>query len=130
MSSSAARQRCAERTDATNKSPSEIFTRRRSNSVAVGHLYLRQRPRVHHVVLADDLVEPEEISGRRIDLVASQRPRLTERHRPPDEVENDRRIAKEIADGLGRFDAAGERCAAEQRRRGERTPFSAFTVAR
>src|SRR2546422_117200 len=34
MSSSAARQRCAERTDAINKSPSEIFTRRRSNSAA------------------------------------------------------------------------------------------------
>src|SRR2546426_8186973 len=32
MSSSAARQRCAERTDAINKSPSEIFMRRRSNS--------------------------------------------------------------------------------------------------
>src|SRR5204862_8102890 len=67
--------------------------------------------------------------GRRIDLVAGERPRLTERRRPPDEVENDRRIAKEIADGLRRFDAAGEGCAAKQRRGSERAPFSAFTVA-
>jgi len=55
--------------------PLDLVRKADDESVAVGHLYLRQRPRVHHIVLADDLVEPEEISGRRIDLVASQRPR-------------------------------------------------------
>ena len=36
--------------------PLDLVRKADDESVAVGHLHLRQRPRVHHVVLADDLV--------------------------------------------------------------------------
>src|SRR6266568_9102445 len=52
--------------------------------VPVGHLHLRQRLRVHHIVLADELVEREDVGGQRIDFVIGVRPRLRPRHRPPD----------------------------------------------
>ena len=38
-------------------------------AVAVRHLHLWQRLRVHGVVLADQLVEREDVGGQRVDLV-------------------------------------------------------------
>src|SRR5262252_4001334 len=57
-------------------------------AVAVRHLYLRQRLRVHRLVLGDELVERENIRDERVHLVVRERARRLERHRPPYEVES------------------------------------------
>src|SRR5262249_34837424 len=48
---------------------SDLVGKPDDESVPVRHLNFRQRAGVHHVVLADDLVEVEEISGCRINFV-------------------------------------------------------------
>src|SRR6266705_5596703 len=58
-------------------------------AVAVGHLHLRQRLRVHDRVLADDAVEEEHIGAHRVDLVVAERERIGDRHRPPLSLSDD-----------------------------------------
>src|SRR5258706_15445568 len=69
-------------------------------TVAVWHSHAWQRCGVHRVVLADQLVECEQISGQGINFVVSKRLRLLPRHRTPNIIENRRRIPPEIGDGL------------------------------
>ena len=54
--------------------------------VPVRHLHLRQGLGVHHLVLADDLVEREDVGGERVKLVVGQRFRDREGHRPAHDV--------------------------------------------
>src|SRR5215472_4404927 len=77
-------------------------------AVAVWHLHLRERLRVHRLALGDELVEREDIRDERVHLVVRQRARRLERHRAPYEVERGGGIAPEVGDGLGRLDSAGE----------------------
>src|SRR5262249_31771704 len=71
-------------------------------AVPVGHLHFGQALRVHHVVLADDLVERQDVGGERVDRVVRKRLRLLPRHRPPGEVEDRCGIGPIIADQLSR----------------------------
>src|SRR5438876_10703417 len=48
----------------------------RNKPVAVRHPDFRQRLRVHHLVLANDLVEREKVRGERIDFVIGKRARV------------------------------------------------------
>ena len=85
-------------------------------SVPVGHAHLRQRLRVHRIVLADDLVEREHIGGQSVDLVVGERLRLRPWHCSPREIEDRCGVGPIVADELGRVSiAAGERTAADQR---------------
>src|SRR5215470_3339573 len=83
--------------------------------VPVWHLYLRQGFCVHDVVLADQLVEGENVSSERVDLAVSERTRRVIRHRPADVVENRGSVSVVVGDGLRRVDAVSERRAADQR---------------
>ena len=51
-----------------------VFVREQINeSVPVGHFDLRQRLRVHHVVVADDAIEPQDVRRHRIYFVIGER---------------------------------------------------------
>jgi hypothetical protein len=65
------------------------------------------------LVLADDLVQGEQVGGERVDLIVGRASSL-ERHRPPDEIENGGGIAPEVTDGFRRLDGARERGAADE----------------
>src|SRR5262249_6623618 len=73
--------------------------------VAVRHLLLRQRLRVHGVAFADDLVAGEDEGGERVALVVLQRARARPGHRAPDVVEQRRGIGPEVLDRLESLDA-------------------------
>ena len=61
--------------ESTDSSPYSNPVREPNDEVIpLRHLHLRQRPRVDHVILADELVERENIDGQCID-VASMTPR-------------------------------------------------------
>ena len=60
--------------------------------IPVWHLDLRQRIFVHSIVLADDLIERENVGGQRIDFVIGQRLWLRPRHGAPRKVEDRRRV--------------------------------------
>src|ERR1700747_2647203 len=60
-------------------------------AVPVWHLHLGQSLGVHRVVVADELVQREDIGGQRVDLVVRQSPGLLPRHRAPGGVEPCRR---------------------------------------
>jgi hypothetical protein len=50
-----------------------VFVREQINeSVPVGHFNLRQRLRVHHVIVADDAVKPQDVRRHRIHFVISK----------------------------------------------------------
>src|SRR6185436_2630512 len=75
-----------------------IWTRIAGESVPVRHPDLRERRLVEDVVLADDSVHVEHVRGRTVDFVRRQRPRMLERHRPPDVVPQRRRVGPIAAD--------------------------------
>src|SRR6516164_3875110 len=66
--------------------------------VTVGHLHLGQRLRVHHVILADDLVEREDVGSQCVDFIVGECLRLLPRHRPARIVEDGRGIWPIVAD--------------------------------
>src|SRR5262249_12900344 len=84
--------------------------------VTVGHLHLGQRLRVDHVILADDLVEREDVGSQCVDFIVGECLRLLPRHRPARVVEDGRGIGPIVADQLYRISvSAVERAAADQR---------------
>jgi len=95
-------------------------------SVPVRHLYLRQCLGVHRVVLADQLVERENVSGQSVDFLVGERPWLLPRHRASDVVEDCRRIGPEISDGLLRVYAGDWRTAHQA---GADAAFAVLAVA-
>src|SRR4029077_15809321 len=91
---------------ATGAPPTSNLVRELDDEIApVGQLHLGQRLRVHGVVLADELVEREDIGAQGIDLLVRQRARLRPRHGAPDVIARRGRVGPEIADGLFRLDA-------------------------
>src|SRR5689334_6053634 len=82
--------------------------------VPIRHDDLRQRLRIHLVLLADDAVEVKEIRGDRIDLVVAQRLRLDVRHRAAHVVEDGGRIGPVAADRAHRCLARERALAADQ----------------
>src|SRR5438067_7217927 len=72
--------------------------------VAVGHLHLGERLRIHDLALADDLVEREQIRGHGVGVIVAETPRHIERHRAADEVEHGGGVSVEVADRLYRLD--------------------------
>src|SRR5262249_58822931 len=65
----------------------KLIRKANDKAVAVRHFHLRQRFRVHLIVLADEFVERENVSSQRVDFVVGERSRLLPRHRSPDIVE-------------------------------------------
>jgi len=49
-----------------------FVAREHTKAVAVRHLHLRQRLRVHRIGLADDAIQLEDIGGDRINLVVAK----------------------------------------------------------
>src|SRR5262245_2156984 len=68
--------------------------------VTVGHLHLGQRLRVDHVILADDLVEREDVGSQCVDFIVGECLRLLPRHRPARVVEVGRGIGPIVPDQL------------------------------
>src|SRR2546423_1818733 len=87
-------------------------------AVAVGHAHLRQRVLVHRFVLADDLVERENVGGQRIGLVGSQRFWRRPRHR----------ATREVEDGRGMGHIKRHRTLAASRRTGQVGVLAAVAV--
>src|SRR5262245_52430455 len=95
---------------------SDAIWERDDEAVPIRHLHLRQRLGIHHIVLADDPVEEQDIGGGRVDVVrAEQLAWRVERHGASREIEYRRGMPPEVADRLRRVDAAGQRWSAEQR---------------
>src|SRR5262249_11490127 len=94
--------------DATSASPKSLFDVL-DKIVAVGHLDLRQRLGVDHVVLADDLVEVEEISGNGVSLIVRQRFRFLVGHRREHVIKDGRSIGPEGPDRLDGRVASADR---------------------
>src|SRR6202030_2927763 len=67
---------------------SNSFRKSDDEIVPVGHLHFGQSLRVHHIIVADELVEREKIGGQRIDFVVFQRMRRVVRHGAAHEVED------------------------------------------
>src|SRR5258706_4393065 len=104
----------------------DLVRKANDETVAVWHTHARQRVGVHRVVLADQLVEREQVSGQCIDLVVGKRLRLLPRHCTPNIIKNRRRIRPEIGDGLNRFHA-GQWRSSDQR--GIGSALAVFAVA-
>src|SRR6266851_2697984 len=117
---------CRPRCESACRYALDLVRKTDDESVAVGHAHLGQRFGVHRVVLADQLVLREDKGGERVDFVVGERARLLPRHRPPDEVEDGRRIAPEVGDSLRRVDPV-DRAAAHDR--GGNPALAPFAVA-
>ncbi len=84
--------------------------------VAVRHLHLRQRFRIHRIAVADQLVERKKIGGERIDLVVAERSRHVVRHGPAHVVKDGGRVGVVIGNRLHSIDAVSERLPTDERR--------------
>src|ERR1043166_6575783 len=87
----------------TRSSRSDPFRIRNGELARVRHLHLRQRLRIHYIVLANDFVDREDVGRQRVDLIVGQRLRRRVRHRASNDVEQGRRELV-VGDGLGRID--------------------------
>src|SRR5207302_8531069 len=79
------------------------FARPIHEAVAVRHLYLRQRPRVHLVALGDDAIQVQQVCRHRVGLVIGQRLWIGDRHGAARVVEKRGRIRPVAADRAQRI---------------------------
>src|SRR5882762_11597300 len=72
---------------------------RRNESIAIGHLNLRQRLRIQYVVFFDDVALGEDEGSKRVDLIRAERSSLIARHRAVDIVPDRGRVRPVTPEG-------------------------------
>src|SRR5882762_1865461 len=70
-----------------------------NESIAIGHLNLRQRLRIQYVVFFDDVALGEDEGGKRVDLIRAERSSLIARHRAVDIVPDRGRVRPVTPEG-------------------------------
>src|SRR5262249_33313437 len=121
--------RCAWASGLRLNAPSSVlFWILADEPVAVRHPHLGQSLRVHHIILADDVIESENVGGERVHLVIGKRLRLRPRHRTACVIEYGRGVRPVVANELYGIAVGGiERTAADQRT--ARTAGALFAMA-
>src|SRR5882762_11822136 len=70
-----------------------------NESIAIGHLNLRQRLRIQYVVFFDDVALGEDEGSKRVDLIRAERSSLIARHRAVDIVPDRGRVRPVTPEG-------------------------------